>query len=275
MIAKKVSFETVKESLQFIHDKTYRKEWTDFSKSVQSFASMQCINTHLVKKVYHAAKDLRKAHIREEGNVREGTRFDDNLLPPAFLCPELSMNQCMVGIMHTFFLNGGKKFISLIHDVFKKEKMGTTFLTKSKMFFRDLRALSLSWVMAWPFGSTADKPMAPWVSENFVAYYQVSKSHMSIMGGCLVAKGKKNVSDSLKLLVSVWHRMLSIAMQPNTPTSMDISFVRELGKLFLSRYHEMEKYVERNSKDWDFTKLIMPFDDFVTTCVHGKVWMFA
>jgi hypothetical protein len=66
---------------------------------------------------------------------------------------------------------------------------------------------------------------------------------MSIVGGCLIMKGKKNIAD--------WHRMLSITMQPESPTSTDIAFVRELGKLFLNRYHEMEKYVEQNSKDWD------------------------
>jgi hypothetical protein len=99
----------VKDSLQFIHEKTYRKEWTDYSKTVQSFASMECINTQLVKKVYHAAKELQKKHIREEGTIRKESSFDESFLPPAFLCPKLSMNQCMVGIIHTYFLTGGKK----------------------------------------------------------------------------------------------------------------------------------------------------------------------
>jgi hypothetical protein len=251
MTAKKISFESIKEALQCIHEKTYRKEWTDFSNTVQSFASFECINTQLGKKVYDAAKELRKKHIREEGGIRDNTQFCNTLLPPAFSCHDLSMDRCMVGIMHTYFLNGGKKFLGLIHDVFKKEKMGTIFLTKSKLFFRDVRNLSLSWIMAWPFGSTADKPMAPWVSENFVAYYHVSKSHISILCERLILKGKKNVADSLKLLVSVWHRLLSIAMQPETPSPNDIVSVRELTKLFLSRYHHMEKYLQRKSKDWD------------------------
>jgi hypothetical protein len=252
MFLRAISFQSIKDALQYIHDKTYRKEWTDYAKTVQSFASYECVNTSLAKKVYDKAKELRKQHIREEGNVRDGgTPVNEHLLPKALLCPNLTLGQCMVGIMHTFFLNGGKKFLTLLYDVFKKEKMGMWFLTKSKIYFRDLRALSLSWIMAWPFGSTNDKPMAPWVSENFVAYYQVSKSHISIVCERLILGGRKNIADSLKLLVSIWHRLLSVVMQPASPSHVDIWMVGELAKLFLSRYHEMEKYIGRSTKDWD------------------------
>jgi len=67
----------------------------------------------------------------------------------------------------------------------------------------------------------------------------------------LIVKGKKSIADSLILLVSVWHRLLSIAMQPESPSPNDIISVRELAKLFLSRYHHLEKYLERQCKDWD------------------------
>jgi hypothetical protein len=167
------------------------------------------------------------------------------------LCKNLSLDQCMVGIMHTLFLNGGKKLLTLIQDIFKKEKMGMQFLTISKRYFRDVRTLSLSWIMAWPFGSTTDKPMAPWVSKNFVAYYHLSKSHMSIVCERLILKGAQETADNLKLTVSVWHRLLSIVMQPESPSQGDIWMVGELAKIFLSRYHDMEKYVGRNCKDWD------------------------
>jgi hypothetical protein len=149
------------------------------------------------------------------------------------------------------FLNGGKKIITLLHDVFKKEKCGTGFLTKSNFIFRDLRNLSLSWIMAWPFGSTSDKPTAPWGSENFVAYYHVCKSHTSIVCERLILKGRGSVAASLKLMIMIWHRLLSIVMQPKYPTNKDVSMVHELSKLFLSRYHEFEKYLERPTKDWD------------------------
>jgi len=105
--------------------------------------------------------------------------------------------------------------------------------------------------MAWPFGSTAEKPMAPWVSENFVAYYQVCKCHMSLLCERLILKGKQSVVDSLKLLTSIWHRLLSIVMQSKAPSERDIVMVADLSKVFLSRYHAMEKYLERPPKDWD------------------------
>jgi hypothetical protein len=206
----------------------------------------------VAKKVYNNAKDLRKKHIREEGQIRNDPGpVDNEILPKEMLCPTLSLDQCMVGIMHTLFLNGGKKFLTLIQDVFKKEKMGTLFLTRSKRFFRDVRTLSLSWIMAWPFGATPEKPMAPWVSENFVAYYQISKSHTSLVCEQLILKGGKEVADNLKLTVSIWHQLLSIVIQPESPSHGDIIMVGELAKIFLSRYHDMEKYVGRSCKDWD------------------------
>jgi hypothetical protein len=145
--------------------------------------------------------------------------------------------------MHTFFLNGGKKILTLVHDVFKKEKSGMFYITKSKLLLRDFRSLSLSWIMAWPFGSTNDKPMAPWVSENYVAYYQVCKSHTSIVCESLIRKGSASVANDLKLLLSVWHRLLSVMMQPKTPSNADIAMVDELAKVYLSRYHELEKFL--------------------------------
>jgi hypothetical protein len=252
MISKHVTFDSIKACLQYIHDKAYTKQWTHFSNTVQSYASLECVNGALAKQVYESAKNLRKMHIQEEGNVREGSQnINEDLLPGALLSPNLSMDQCMVGIMHTFFLNGGKKILSLVHDVFKKEKSGTFYLTKSKIVFKDIRALSLSWIMAWPFGSTADKPMAPWVSENYVAYYQTCKSHISFVCESLLRKGRIVVADNMKLLLSVWHRLLSVVMQPSTPSSEDIAMVSELSKVFLSRYHEIEKFLERPTKDWD------------------------
>jgi hypothetical protein len=110
------------------------------------------------------------------------------------------------------------------------------YITKSKLLFRDFRSLSLSWIMAWPFGSTNDKPMAPWVSENYVAYYQVCKSHTSIVCKSLIRKGSASVANDLKLLLSVWHRLLSVVMQPKTPSNADIAMVGELAKVYLTRY---------------------------------------
>lgn len=120
MVSKKITFDSLKEALhQYIPEKTYRKEWTDFSKTVLSYASYECLNTAVAKQVYNHAKDLRKKHIREEGRIRDvTTNVENDILPKAMLCPQLTLDQCMVGIMHTLFLNGGKKIISLIQDVF-------------------------------------------------------------------------------------------------------------------------------------------------------------
>jgi hypothetical protein len=40
-------------------------------------------------------------------------------------------------------------------------------------------------------------------------------------------------------------------MQPRSPSEDDIVMVGELGKIFLSMYHEVEKFLERPVKDWD------------------------
>jgi hypothetical protein len=137
MCSKRVTFETMKNCLQVIHDKAYNKQWTHFSNQVQTYASLECVNSGLAKLVYESAKNLRKLHVQQEGNTRaESQRLNEDLLPPALLSPHLSMDQCMVGIMHTFFLNGGKKVLALIHNVFKKELSGTFYLTKSKLILR-------------------------------------------------------------------------------------------------------------------------------------------
>jgi hypothetical protein len=60
MTSKKITFDSLREALQYIHDKTYRKEWTDFSKTVLSYASYECLNSAVAKRVYNNAKDLRK-----------------------------------------------------------------------------------------------------------------------------------------------------------------------------------------------------------------------
>lgn len=252
MIARKIDFETIQQTLQFIHDKSYNKQWTNFSKVVRVYASLQCISAAIATRVYCAAKTVREQHIRELGSICvPAPVMNRDLLPCAVTSVHLSMEQCMVGIMHTFFLNGGKKVITLIHDVFKKEKMGSMFLTKSKIYFRNLRSMSLSWIMAWPFGSTADKPVAPWVSENFVAFHHVSKSYLSVVCVRLIQLGKRAIAILLKLTISMWHRLLSIVMQPTTPTVDAIWNVGELAKLFLNKYHEIELYIGRLPKDWD------------------------
>ena len=252
MRSKVVTFESIKTCLQYIHDKAYTKQWTHYSNTVQSYASLECVSGSLAKQVYDSAKSLRKLHIQQEGNTRLDTpRINEGIIPCALLSSNLSMDQCMVGIMHTFFLNGGKKILTLVHDVFKKEKAGTFYLTKSKLLLRDFRSLSLSWIMAWPFGTTTDKPMAPWVSENYVAYYQLCKSHTSLVCKSLIRKGSTSVANDLKILLFVWHKLLSVVMQPKTPSNADITMVGELAKVFLSRYHEMEKFLERPTKDWD------------------------
>jgi hypothetical protein len=128
--------------------------------------------------------------------------------------------------------------------------------------------------MAWPFGSTNDKPMAPWVSENYVAYYQVCKSHISIVCESLIRKGSASVANNLKLLMSVWHRLLSVVMQPRTPSNSDIALVDELAKVYLSRYHELEKFLERPTKDWDLQNTcIMPPHEVDTAGVYEKIWL--
>jgi hypothetical protein len=252
MISKIVTFDTIKKSLMYIHEKSYKKEWTDFSKTAKHFASLQCVNATLAKNVYKAAKALRIMHIQENRyDVLNIPPMDETCVPKSITSGVVKFEQCMVGIMHTLFLNGGKKMIMLIQDVFKLEKSGTFFLTKSKMYFRDIRSLSLNWVMAWPFGSTVDKPLSPWVSENYVAFHQVSKSYISVLCKTLLAKGKTGIVNALKILVTIWHRILSIVMQPTLPGLEDVNSVRELSKLFLSKYHDMEMYLGRLPKDWD------------------------
>jgi hypothetical protein len=220
MTSKVITFQSIKTCLQYIHDKAYTKQWTHYSNTVQSYALLECVSGALAKKVYESAKSLRKLHIQQEGSARQDNpRINEGILPRVLLYSGLSMDQCMVGIMHTFFLNGGKKILTLVHDVFKKEKTGTFYLTKSKMLFRDFRSLSLSWIMAWPFGTMMDKPMAPWVSENYVAYYQVCKSHTSLVCESLIRNGSASVVNDLKTLLFVWHKLLSVVMQPKTPSN--------------------------------------------------------
>ena len=252
MLSRRITFETMLFALQYIHNKTYKKEWTDYSKTVQYYASLECISGSVAKGIYINAKNLRIQH------THDGV-YDPNTIPPmdvssvpcSVTSGAISIDQCMVGIMHTLFLNGGKKVMLLIHDVFKRENVGAHFLTDSKVYFSQILSLSLNWVMAWPFGSTGDKPMAPWVSENYVAFHHVSKSFISIVLEKLTRKGRPTVARNLKLVVSVWHRLLSIVMQPALPTPYDIAAVRDLAKLSLSKYHEMELILGRTNKEWD------------------------
>jgi hypothetical protein len=63
-------------------------------------------------------------------------------------------------------------------------------------------------------------------------------------------------------------------MQPRTPSNSDIALVDELAKVYLSRYHELEKFLERPTKDWDLQNTcIMPPHDVDTAGVYEKIWL--
>ena len=126
--ARQITFDTMLFALRYIHEKTYKKEWTDFSKTAQYYASLECINTALAKRVYMNAKILRTQCIRDGTYDRESVPpMDLSSVPNILTSGTLTLDQCMVGIMHTLFLNGGKKVMLLVHDVFKKENLGAFF----------------------------------------------------------------------------------------------------------------------------------------------------
>jgi hypothetical protein len=71
MTSKLITFETIKTCLQYIHDKAYTKQWTHYSNTVQSYASLECVSGALAKQVYEYAKSLRKLHIQQEGTAEK------------------------------------------------------------------------------------------------------------------------------------------------------------------------------------------------------------
>ena len=226
---KEVTFESMKNALLLTYQRLSTVPFWN-KKQAQEYTKYECISTSIFEEVYQLAREAR--------DKQPTPPFPEHVLPAAMKFAGLELKQCLVGVMHTLILNGGKTVLGTIRELLTKETKWQPFYKETNLDLQRIRKLSLSWCKAWNYGSS-QTPGGPWVSENYYAFIGVSKSLCSLLCRTL-AKPK---ADAAKSAIWSWTALVARIMQPVPPTQELIHSVSELVKIFLSSFGKMDSYM--------------------------------
>ena len=229
--AKKVTFDSMKTAYSVIFEKIRMGTWSIVK--AKKYAQVECLSSKVVNSIIEFARSV--------GSVNELSDDDNNrfweMIPHMVASPSLSLDQCMVGSMHTIVLNLGKHVLLTICECLKKSRQFSLFYSKMSDFMESVQRMSLSWCKAWSLGSK-DKPGGPWVSENYLSFAMLSKSVISV----LFLDTFKSHDFHKPLLRMIWsyNVLLSCAMSGEESNQIDIKRLGSVAKIFLSDFQTVE-----------------------------------
>ena len=241
MVAKRITFDTMKEACESIFSKSFKGIW--MRKNVDRFGQYECLRRDFVEDIWYYAKERRPVNPAERRNAIPPP-FPSHLLPKGIIQRNLKLEDCMVGIMHTLVLNLGKHLLGSAMALMKLKKEWNTFRNLSDDLLAEVQGLSLSWCKAWCYSSDVH-PASSWVSENYLAFSVLSKSLCS-----LLKFGTEDSEDWMEIIVQTftsYNAIVARVMFPKTQLNSDCDMVTGLTKVFLSHYNELDKLIESKS----------------------------
>ena len=227
--AKIVTFQTMKAAMNLICYNVFHRRWPHMYQ-VRSFAKLECIKQKYADDIREFAK---RAYEERQPNPPP---IPVTMLPPAMRYCDIELSQCLVGVMHTVVLNGGKVVLSTIKDVLTKEQSWSDFYENTNKLLSQLRSLSLSWLKCWTFGSS-NKPGGGWLSENYLGFMTISKS-IAFYGSNLFGDERKR--DIFRQLICCWNQLVTMILQPIEVSDNHCLNVLALVKIFLNYYALLE-----------------------------------
>ena len=105
--AKEITFESMRMACEIIFEKLYLHKWS--KKIALLYAQVECVKNSIVNDIYKYVKSIRPRSKRFA--QRPIPSFPQMLLPAAMNQKLFTLDQCMVGIMHTLILNLGRHLL--------------------------------------------------------------------------------------------------------------------------------------------------------------------
>lgn len=232
MMAKQITFPSMIEACDVIHENIYLHKWT--KEAAQRYAQIECLKTSVIEDIYQYSRSIRSAKKSEA--QRPVPLLPRKLLPSGMTQSILRLDQCIVGVMHTLILNLGKHMLLTISELLSKVKIWSSFLALSNDLLNDIRKLSLSWCKCYHYGST-DKPGSMWVSENYLGFVLVSKHIFSVL------PDESNVVHPIQNVVWAYNTLVCSIMCETEPDDESCDKTESLAKIFLSYFNTMDNMI--------------------------------
>ena len=176
LTAKEISFESMRKACEVMFEKLYLHEWT---KAITiRYAQVECVKSSIVNDIYRYVKSIRPRSKRFA--QRPIPLFPRKLMTSGMNQSLFTLDQCMVGIMHTLILNLGKHLLLTAVAWLSETNDWTRFYNSTNGRLKKINKLSLSWCKCYYYGSRKN-PGSMWVSENYLGFAYVSKSIFSFL----------------------------------------------------------------------------------------------
>ena len=230
----------MKDALKKIAKNVFEGEWVH-KYETRNFCKVECIKEKYGDAVHDIAKRARDMRLPSCPVITP------NLLPPAFRFGTIKLSQCLVGVMHTVVLNGGKVILSTLKDTLTGCGKWAEFYENVNNFLESIRGMSLSWLKCWTFGSPTT-PGGGWLSENYLAFMTVSKSIACFAISLMPKRPEENFHKTQKLqqLIYCWNSLVTMILQPIEVTDRHVKNVEALSRIFLQYYAMLELSVYDN-----------------------------
>ena len=164
-----------------------------------------------------------------------------NILPSGMTQKILRLDQIMVGIMHTLFLNLGKHLLLMVKSVLSRK--WSNFYEETNTLLIDIQSLSLSWCKCYCYGSN-ELPGSLWVSDNYLGFSLVTKHLFSIL-----STHNDEGMQSIMNCVWLYNSLVSVVMQSTECNTYQCDKAESLAKIFLSHFNEMDNYIARKNSN--------------------------
>ena len=172
MAAKEVTFDSMRHACYIIYEKVFLHKWT--KEAATKFAQVECIKGDVMEDIYQYAKELRPKRKKDVTDETFVPHMPKHLLPQCLLQNCIELRDCLVGVMHTLFLNVGGHITENIVGILSSRSQWEPFCEFSADVLTIVQSMSLNWCKAFPY-SSSKKPASAWVLENFLAFGILSK----------------------------------------------------------------------------------------------------
>ena len=232
MKAKIITFDTMMNACNTIHEKIYMFNWS--ISNAKKYGQAECIKTSVVDAICNHSKNVRAS--KKSLAELPIPPLPIDILPAGMTQKVVRLDQIMVGIMHTLFLNLGKHILSMVKSALRNKKW-SEFYHQSNTLLSNIQSLSLNWCKCYSYGSQ-EIPGSLWVSDNYLGFSLVLKHIFSL----LMHENDDVINSILKTIWS-YNSLVSVIMQCTECNELQCNKADSTAKFFLSQLNTMDNHI--------------------------------
>lgn len=232
MKAKIITFHTMMKACNTIHENIYMFDWS--ISNAKKYAQAECIKTSIVDTICNHSKNVRAS--KKSLVELPIPALLINILPSGMTQKVVRLDQIMVGIMHTLFLNLGKHILSMVKSALRNKKWSELY-HQSNTLLSNIQSLSLNWCKCYSYGSQ-EIPGSLWVSDNYLGFSLVLKHIFS-----LLSDENDDVVKSILKKIWSYDSIVSVIMQCTKCNELQCNKADSTAKLFLSQLNTMDNHI--------------------------------